>query len=112
MATEYTEEIYEAIEACVLVASRQLGRGVLPRDVQAMLPYARAEGSVRRDMLNMAQAGRLVRLYGEGCRRGYRLPTRMERMAFSIIDKMPMGAEQLTPSAVKCAIWRERPHKV
>lgn len=76
--------VYQQIEMAVLQAQRDLRRGVLPRDVQARLPYRRAEGSLRRDMLGMYRQGRLVRVGGEGARQGYRLPTRAERLSFSL----------------------------
>lgn len=82
--TEYTALVYEQIEMAVQRAQRDLRRGVLPRDVQARLPYRRAEGSLRRDMVGMYRAGRLVRVGGGGARRGYRLPTRAERLSYVI----------------------------
>lgn len=92
--SEYTELVYEAIENAVAKAYRDLGRGVLPRDIQARLPYDRAEGSLRRDMLAMAGVGRLVRVSGIGARQGYRLPSRMESLSFSINRGMfPHGSE-------------------
>ncbi len=105
--SEYMEMIYDEIEKIMAVAQRQLQRGVLPQDVQARLPYRRAEGSVRRDMMHMAKAGRLVRMYGDGCRRGYRLPTKMEKLAFQILGFMPNRTNQLPPSAVRAVIRRE-----
>jgi hypothetical protein len=92
--SEYTELVYQEIESAMTKAQRDLRRGVLPRDVQARLPYNRAEGSLRRDMLAMYQAGRLVRVGGYGARQGYRLPSRMERMCFSLNRGMwPHGTE-------------------
>ena len=98
MWSEYTDMIYEQIGETVRDTQRHLRRGVLPRDVQARLPYARAEGSVRRDMGTMAQAGRLVRLGGDGARRGYRVPTLMERMCYQMLGVFPHGAEMVHPT--------------
>lgn len=83
--SEYTEGVWEDIETAVRKAQRDLRRGVFPRDVQPRLPFEyRAEGSLRRDMLAMYEAGWLVRIGGYGARRGYRLPSRMERLAYSL----------------------------
>ena len=95
-ATEYMDMVYDEIEQAVQAAQRDLRRGVLPRDVQTRLPYSRAEGSLRRDMYAMFTTGRLVRIGGEGARRGYRLPTRMERIAFVINRGIwPLGVERV-----------------
>jgi hypothetical protein len=92
--SEYTEVIWEEIEAAMSKAQRDLRRGVLPKDLQSRFPVYRAEGSLRRDMLAMYEAGRLVRVGGHGARRGYRLPTRMERLCFSLNRGMwPHGTE-------------------
>lgn len=92
--SEYTELVYQEIEAALVKAQRDLRRGVLPRDVQARLPYNRAEGSLRRDMLAMYEAGRIVRVGGYGARQGYRLPSRMEKLAFAInLGMWPHGTE-------------------
>lgn len=92
--SEYTELVYQEIESAVGKAQRDLRRGVLPRDVQARLPYNRAEGSLRRDMGAMWANGRLVRVGGAGARQGYRLPSRIEKMAWHINQGMwPYGAE-------------------
>lgn len=94
--SEHTEMVWEEIERAVRSAQRDLKRGVLPRDVQARLPYGRAEGSLRRDMLMMYDHGRLIRVGGHGARQGYRLPTRMERLAFAVNGMLwPVGCEYL-----------------
>ncbi len=94
--SEYTELVYQAIENAVAKAYRDLGRGVLPRDIQARLPYDRAEGSLRRDCLAMHSAGRIIRVEGYSARQGYRPPTRMERLSFSINQGMwPYGSESV-----------------
>lgn len=80
--TDYTLEIWGQIETAVRSAERNLGRGVFPVDVMPRLPYARAEGSLRRDMASMWRHGQLVRIGGEDARQGYRVPTRMERVAW------------------------------
>lgn len=88
--------VWAEIERAMKAAQRDLRRGVLPRDVQSRLPYSRAEGSLRRDMLMMYQHGRLIRLSGYGARQGYRLPTRMERIAYAINQqRWPVGCEGL-----------------
>lgn len=95
--SDYTELVYQEIETGLAKAQRDLRRGVLPRDVQARLPYNRAEGSLRRDMLAMANAGRLVRIGGAGARQGYRLPSRLERLAFVLNQGMfPHNSEFVT----------------
>lgn len=47
---------------------------VYPYMVQARLPYYRAEQTLRRDMVRLAEAGWLVRVGGPGARRGYVMP--------------------------------------
>ncbi len=92
--SDYTELVYEAIENAVAKAYRDLRRGVLPRDIQGRLPYDRAEGSLRRDMLQMYAAGRIVRVGGQGARQGYRPPTLMEKLAYTLNRGMwPHGTE-------------------
>ena len=94
--SEHTEFVWAEIERAVKAAQRDLRRGVLPRDVQSRLPYSRAEASLRRDMITMYQQGRLIRLGGYGARRGYRLPTRMERLAYVLNQCWwPVGCESL-----------------
>lgn len=98
--TDYMRMIYEQIEAAVSRAQRDLRRGVLPRDVQARLPYSRAEGSLRRDMLHMYSSGMLIRVGGYGSRRGYRVPTPAERISYSCNGgRWPPGCEQITVGA-------------
>ena len=108
MVSEHTEYVYREIEKALWVAQRELGRGVLPRDIQVRLPYRRAEGSVRRDMADMVRVGRLVRIGGDGARRGYRLPTRMERLCWGFMEMFPVGAERLVPGDVKIVLRRDR----
>ena len=94
--SEHTAMVWAEIERAMKAAQRDLRRGVLPRDVQARLPYSRAEGSLRRDMIQMYRMGRLIRLGGYGARQGYRLPTRMEKFAFAINQVCwPVGCERL-----------------
>lgn len=89
-------DVYAVIEVAVVRAQRDLRRGVLPRDIQARIPYARAEGSLRRDMSAMWATGRLVRVGGAGCRRGYRVPTMIERLSWQINGGVfPVGSERL-----------------
>lgn len=88
--------VYDWIEHEMRRAARDLRRGVLPRDLQPRLPFYRHESSLRRDMYNMYQTGRLVRVDGEGARQGYRLPTRIEAAAFSINGGIwPYGVERV-----------------
>lgn len=82
--SEYTLLVWAEIETAVRRAQRDLWRGVLPRDLVGRMPYARPEGSLRRDMAAMANAGRLVRIGGPGARQGYRLPTAAERLAWKL----------------------------
>lgn len=60
-----------------IIKERQRGlssnEGVLPKTVQAFLDFYRAEQTLRRDMAQMANRGHLVRIGGEGARRGYRV---------------------------------------
>lgn len=96
VVTDYTEITYQEIEKVVGVAFRDLKRGVMPKDIQPRFPVYRAEGSLRRDMLAMMAAGRLIRISGIGARQGYRLPTKIERLAFTVNQGMwPHGAEQV-----------------
>ncbi len=95
-ATEYTLLVFDEIEKAVERLQRDLRRGVLPREVMMRLPYSRAEGSLRRDMLAMYEYGRLVRVGGHGARQGYRLPTRVERTAWTLNrGAWPVGAERV-----------------
>jgi len=83
------------IEVAMRRAERDLRRPVLPREVQPRLPIDRAEGSLRRDMYAMYQSGRLVRVGGEGARQGYRLPSKIERLAYHLNGGMwPHGTER------------------
>lgn len=100
MWSEYTRSIYDQIRDAVRTSQRDLRRGVLPKHVQARLPYPRAEGSVRRDMGNMAAGGLLVRLGSETSRQGYRLPTATERLCYQILGTFPVGAERIDPTRV------------
>lgn len=100
MWSDYTMSIFSQISEVVRTSQRDLRRGVLPKHVQARLPYPRAEGSVRRDMGNMRDAGLLVRLGSETSRQGYRLPTAIERLSFQILGTFPYGAERLPPTLV------------
>lgn len=95
-ATEYTLLVFGEIEKAVGHLQRDLRKGVLPREVMCRLPYGRAEGSLRRDMLAMYEQGRLVRLGGYGARQGYRLPSALERLAWRLNQGMwPVGAERV-----------------
>jgi hypothetical protein len=78
MITYYMDGIYEEIERVVKTLQRNLRRGVLPKHVQPRLPFDRAEGSIRRDMGQMWEEGKLVRVGGQGTRRGYRCATEDE----------------------------------
>lgn len=91
----YSGMVYDEIESAVRNARRDLRRGIFPADVQPRLPFEyRAEGSLRRDMLAMVTAGRLIRIGGPDARQGYRLPTRLEKLAFALNGGMwPHGAE-------------------
>lgn len=94
--SDYTELHWQEIERAVRSGQRDLRRGVLPREVQCRLPYGRAEGSLRRDMQLMYESGRLVRLGGDGARKGYRMPTKMERISWLINRQVwPVGCEHL-----------------
>lgn len=94
--TDYMEQVYHDIIKCVKVAQQNLRGGVFPKDAQAWLPYSRAEGSLRRDMAAMNCAGLLVRVGGTGARRGYRLPTALERVAWQVNRGVwPHGAEDV-----------------
>lgn len=96
------ETVYEWIEYRVKQRQRDLGRAVYPWEVQSHLPFYRAEGSLRRDMLAMAQQGRLVRVGGSGARQGYRLPTRMERLAWHLNGGVwPVGCERVAVIGVQ-----------
>lgn len=96
--SEHLAMVYEEIEGAVRAVQRDLRRGALAYHVQARLPYARHVGSVRRDMLNMERLGMLVRVGGMNARRGYRLPTPVERMAWWLNGGMwPHGADQIQP---------------
>lgn len=85
--------VYQWIEFRLGQAQRNLRRPAYPRDIQPLLPWDRAEGSLRRDMYSMYQEGRLVRVGGEGARQGYRLPTALERLAFMLHGQWPPFSE-------------------
>lgn len=105
MYSDYMAMVYDEILKAVVKAQRDLRRGVLPRDVQARLPYSRAEGSLRRDMLAMYECGLLVRVGGYGARRGYRVPTRTESLAWRANGGMwPPFCERAGAVAVALAV--------
>lgn len=96
MTTEHMTAMYVTIELAVKAAHKDGWDAVMPFEVQRRLPFDRAEGSLRRDMLAMYHGGRLVRVGGEGARRGYRQPTLMEKLAFQINGGVwPVGAERV-----------------
>lgn len=82
--TEYTEMVYAEIEVAMRKAHRDHWKTVFPIEIQRRLPFDRAEGSLRRDMLSMVSAGRLIRIGGPDARQGYRLPSRMEKLAYTL----------------------------
>lgn len=70
-------EILLALKILKIVQQRQRGlqpgSGVLPKTVQAWLDDYRAEQTLRRYMAGLWRAGLLVRIGGEGSRKGYRV---------------------------------------
>lgn len=60
------------IVKCVTELQRTYGR-VFPYMVVSRLQLRRAEGTLRRDMLRLAQCGRLERIGGYHARQGYRV---------------------------------------
>lgn len=74
---------------------RNSRRGVLPVNVQARLDFYVSEQWLRTCMVRMWRNGRLIRIGGAGARRGYRLPTLVERLAFRVTGMYPFGAEQM-----------------
>lgn len=72
---------------------RNLRRGVLPVNVQARLDFYVSEQWLRTCMVRMWRRGELIRVGGAGARRGYRLPTLVERLAFRVTGMYPFGAE-------------------
>lgn len=97
MAVKRTPEtMYKLVEHHTRQVQRDLHRAVYPWEVQARLPIARSEASLKRDMNHLYQSGRLVRVGGEGARQGYRLPTLMERVSWSINQGVwPHGSERI-----------------
>lgn len=76
---------------------RNLRRGVLPRHIQPRLSdygYV-SEQWLRTCMVRLWRRGELVRIGGTGARRGYRLPTLVERLAFRVTGMYPFGAENV-----------------
>lgn len=63
--------VAEMIVTIVKRLQRDYGRGVLPRMVQPWLEFYRAEGTLRRDMMTLASAGKLRRVGGKKSRQGY-----------------------------------------
>lgn len=61
----------ERIVGVVQQIQKEYRRGVLPRMVQARLDFSRCEQQVRKDLKRLAERGVLVRIGGEGARRGY-----------------------------------------
>lgn len=64
-------DIEETILQIVRKLQRDYRRGVFPWMVAAQLDIYRAEGTLRRDMMQMAQRGKLTRIGGRKARRGY-----------------------------------------
>lgn len=73
-------------------AQRDLRRGVLPKHVQARLPFYVSEQALRKYMVRLWQRGELMRIGGTDARRGYRTPTLVERVAFHCTGMYPYGA--------------------
>lgn len=72
---------------------RDLRRGVLPREIQARLPIGVSEQNLRKYMVRLWHRGELIRIGGTAARRGYRLPSLVERVAFQVTGMYPYGAE-------------------
>lgn len=99
--TEHMDAMYKTIELAVKAAHKDGWESVMPYEVQRRLPFDRAEGSLRRDMLAMYRCGRLVRVGGEGARQGYRQPTMMERLSFKVNGGVwPLGCERIVTWAM------------
>ena len=99
--TQHMDAMYLTIELAVKLAHKDGWKAVMPYEVQRRLPFDRAEGSLRRDMLAMYRCGRLVRVGGEGARQGYRLPTQVERLSFRVNQGVwPFGAERVSAWAM------------
>jgi hypothetical protein len=95
MSVPEPNAVHDWIEMKMYEAQRDLRRAVFPWEIQARLPFDRAEGTLRRDMAIMADTGRLVRMAGDDGRQGYRLPSRMERLAYqSNMGMWPHNAER------------------
>lgn len=68
--------------------------GALPRHIQPRLEFYVSEQWLRVCMVRLWRRGELIRIGGAGARRGYRLPTLVERLAFRVTGMYPFGAEQ------------------
>lgn len=72
---------------------RDLRSGVLPRHIQSRLPFYVSEQALRKYMVRLWKRGELMRIGGTAARRGYRLPSLVERVAFHVTGMWPYGAE-------------------
>lgn len=71
-------ELYRDILGLVRRLQRNVSpeQGIYPFQISAHLEYYRADGTLRRDMMEMAEIGLLERIGGEGARKGYRVARR------------------------------------
>lgn len=53
--------------------------GVFPWQVSARLDIYRCEQSLRKDMMKLVNRGKLIRIGGSDCRRGYKLAPKPQR---------------------------------
>lgn len=63
--------------------------GVFPWQVSSRLDIYRCEQSLRKDMMKLVNSGKLIRIGGEDCRRGYKLapPKRREPRILSLHER-------------------------
>lgn len=79
------ERLNEAIIAQVRQKQRgRKERGVFPHELVGWLDEPYHEFTIRRRMVALWERGELIRIGGEGARRGYRVPTVVERVCLAL----------------------------
>lgn len=91
--TELEHEIIKAVGRLQRNLQITERRGVFPWQVSAQLDVYRCEQSLRKDMMKLVNDGKLIRIGGAECRRGYKLrPERKIRTIPSLRQRFDMAS--------------------